>query len=173
MWLDRTARALERVVDPISRWMNIIAVSILMVMIFFVTADVFLRYCLDRPIEGSYEAVELMMVFVFAFGIAYTQRHKGHVSVNMLVSRFSGRTQAVVDSVIYFISLGFLIILTWQTILRSRVVWLAGDMSQGNVAGITHVSFAPFNYMIALACAVLSMVLLADFLISLSTAVRK
>jgi len=173
MWLDKTAHILERVVDPISRWLNIVAVSVLMVMIFFVTADVFLRYGFSRPIESSYEAVELMMVFVFAFGIAYTQRQKGHVSVDMLVSRFNARTQAVVDSIVYFLSLGFLSILTWQALVRARVVWLVGDVSVGKITGIAHVSFAPFNYMVALACAALSLVLLAEFFISLAKAVRK
>ena len=173
MWLDAIAHFLERLTSPLAKWLNLIAVGVLLLMVFFVTADVFLRYGFNHPIEGSYETVELMMVFVFAFGIAYTQKHKGHVAVDMLVSRFSVRTQAVVDSIIYFIGLIFLSVLTWQALVRARVVWLANEISFGKIAGISSVPFAPFYYMVALTCLALCIAFLADFFTSLAKAVRK
>jgi TRAP-type C4-dicarboxylate transport system permease small subunit len=173
MLLDKAIHILEKFIEPMSRWLNLIAVSFLMVMVLFITADVFLRYVFSRPIEGSYEAVEFAMVFAMAFGIAYTQRQKGHISVEMLVSKFGSKTQAVIDSIVYFISLGFLGILSWQAFMRARVVWLAGDISIGKLAGVVSLPIAPFNYMVALAYAAISVVVLADFLISLSKAVRK
>ena len=144
-----------------------------MVMVFFVAWDVFMRYAFNFPMESSYEIVEFMMAFVFVFGIAYTQRHKGHVVVSLVVSRFTEKAQAVIDSVVYFISLGFFCLLTWQAFVKAGVSRLMGEVSYGAIGPFGHMPIAPFFYAVASACVVLSMVLLVDFFTSLAKAVRK
>lgn len=171
--LGKVIRSLEWFIEPISRWLNYISVVFLLLMVLFITTDVFLRYALNRPIEGSYEVIELMMIFAVAFGAAYTQRRKGHVTVDMLVSRFKEKSQAVNDTIIYFICLIFLVVLTWMAATRARAVWIAGDITIGKLAGVISLPVGPFNYLVALALAVLSVAILLDFLVSLGKAVKK
>ncbi len=173
MWLSKVAHSLERIAYQISRLFNGIAVIILMVMIFFVAMDVVRRYAFNSPIEGSYEAVEFMMAFVFIFGIAYAQRRKRHIAVELVVSRFRERIQTIIESVVYFISLGLSCIITWQAFLRARVVWLGGDITLGAIGPLGKVPVAPFYYAVAIACAAFSLVLLADVFTSLAKAGRK
>ena len=153
--------------------LNVIAVIVLLAMMFFVATDVFRRYVLNSPMANSYEVVEFMMAFVFVFGIAYMQRHKGHVVVSLVVSRLKERTQAVIDSVVYFISLGLFCVITWQAFARARFVWLGGDVSFGTMGPLGKVPVAPFYYVVALACAALCLVFLVDLFNSLAKAVTK
>lgn len=170
---SKVAHLLEKTVHEISRVFNGIGVGILMLMMFFVAADVCLRYLFNSPIMGAYEAIELMMAFVFCFGIAYTQKHKSHVAVSVLVSRFGKRKQAIIDSLVYLLSFGICSLLTWQTFLKARVAWLSGETTYGAIGPFEHVPIFPFVYPVGAACSVLCLELLVDFFVSLTKAIRK
>lgn len=169
----KVAHIIEKAVHGISRVFNGIGVGILTLMMFFVTADVCLRYVFNSPILGAYEAIELMMAIVFCFGIAYTQKHKGHVSVSAVVSRFGKRKQAIIDSIVYFLSFGICFLLTWQTFLKARVVWLSGETTYGTVGPFGHVPVFPFVFPVGAAFSVLCLEFLVDFFASLTKAIRK
>jgi len=173
VWISKASHTLEKVVDPISRLFNFIAIGVLMVMVFFVATDVFRRYVFNSPMESSYEVVEFMMAFVFIFGVAYTQRQKGHVAVTLVVSRLRKRAQAIINSAVYFICFGFLCLLTWQAFVKARVIWVSHGVSCGAMGIFGHVPVAPFFYAVASACVPLCMVLLVDFITSLAAATRK
>ena len=81
---NTTAHLLDKTVYSISRVFNTIGITMLLLMMLLVAVDVCLRYIFNSPIEGVYEAVEFMMAVVFCYSIAYTQRNKGHVSVNLV-----------------------------------------------------------------------------------------
>jgi TRAP-type C4-dicarboxylate transport system permease small subunit len=142
-------------------------------MILFVTADVFLRYVFQRPIEASSETVEFMMVFVFAWGIAYAQQQKKHIAVDALINRLSPRAQAIIDTIVYFMSLIYLLLLTWQALAKAQAAFTQGVLSFGKVLGITSVPLYPFFYLVGLALISLVMMFLTDFLVSLSRAMEK
>jgi TRAP-type transport system small permease protein len=163
----------ERVVYPLSAVLNGIGLFFLALMVLFITVDSVLRYFFNSPIQNSYEVVELMMVFAFSFGIAYAQKHKSHVAVTLLVSKLSARVQAIVDCFIYFMSMGFLSLMTWQVFVRARIVSVKGDISIGSLVGLGNVAIYPFYYLLGLACLVFALVLLLDFLASLAAMVRK
>jgi TRAP-type C4-dicarboxylate transport system permease small subunit len=168
MGLGKVVRILEHIVDPISKWMNYISVFVLMIMIFFVAVDVIGRYLFEHPLESSYEGVMLMMVMVFAFGIAYTQRKKGHVAVDMLVNRFGPKAQAVTDIIVNFICLGFLSILTWQSLVKAQADFVTKESSLGRIGGIAYVPIYPFYFLVSLTLTVLTLVFLVDFLVSIA-----
>jgi len=50
---------------------------------------------------------------------AYTMLVKGHISIGVLVDRFSERTQAIFDSVAYLICPGVAIVAVWQTLAQA------------------------------------------------------
>jgi len=103
--------------------------GVLLLMMFLTTADVTLRYFLNRPIKGAFELSEFMMVVIVFFGLAYTAAQRGHVSVELVVSRFGERVQALIDSVTSLLSLGIFSLITWQTALNAKAAWLSGEVS--------------------------------------------
>jgi TRAP-type C4-dicarboxylate transport system permease small subunit len=56
-------------------------------MMMLVVVDVFFRYIMNRPLMVSDEFGAYMLVALSFLGLAYTWREKGHVRVEVLVSR--------------------------------------------------------------------------------------
>ena len=96
MWLSKAAQFLGRAVYPPSRIINTVGLGVLAVMMFLTATDVTLRYVFNRPIPGAFELTEFLMATLVAFALAYTQVHKGHINVDLIISRFPPRAQAVI-----------------------------------------------------------------------------
>jgi TRAP-type C4-dicarboxylate transport system permease small subunit len=168
MWLSKPTHSLERVVSLISRAINSVAAGILVAMMLLTAMDVLLRYIFNQPISGSMELTEYMMVIVVAFGLAHCAVQKGNVRVDVLVSRLPSRAQSVVNCITYLISLGLFGIITWRTILYTGAIF-----GTERTSSILLIPAFPFVGMVALGSAMLTLVLLVDFLDYLSQAVRK
>lgn len=169
---NTTAHLLDKTVYGISRVFNTIGVTILMMMMFLVAVDVCLRYIFNSPIEGGYEAVEFMMAVVFCFGIAYTQRHKAHVAVNVVITRLSDRNQAIMSSLVSLISFALFALMTWQSFVKAGESMHAGEMSMGGIGSFGQISVFPFMYMTSAACLAFCLELLVDFFVSIAKSVR-
>lgn len=165
---DATARLFDRTVYFISRVFNTIGVIVLMMMMFLVSVDVCLRYVFNSPIEGVYEAVEFLMSVVFCYGIAYTQRHKGHVAVNVLVARLGDRGQAVMNSVVSLVSLILFALMTWQSFIKAGDSMHAGETTMGGIASLGQIVVFPFIYLTSAACLAFCLELLVDFISSVN-----
>jgi TRAP-type C4-dicarboxylate transport system permease small subunit len=59
-------------------------------------ADALLRKFLSRPIQGTFEASELLLAAVVFAGMPYTGLTDAHVSVDLLTSRLPRRAQSAV-----------------------------------------------------------------------------
>ena len=168
MWLRRSAHFIEKFSYPTSRIVNIVGAIVLAIMMFLVAADVTLRYIFNSPIRGSVELVELMMIVVVFLAVAYTASQKGHVSIELVVSRFPQRVQAILDVFTSLLSLGFIVLVIWRSIVRGHTMW-----ADHHVTIVLSIPIFPFLYIIAFGCALLVIVLFANILESLARAVNK
>ena len=168
MWLNKTVHFLNRGVNPLVRIIKIVAAGILAAMMFLTAMDVLLRYIFNRPISGALEITEYMMVILVGFGLAYCATAKGLVSVEIVTSRFSPRTQAILNSITYFLSFVFFSLITWQTVRNVKLV-LESEL----VSPVLLIPTFPFAILLALGCLVFTLVLLVNFLEYLSQAVTR
>jgi len=137
-------------------------------MMLLITMDVFLRYSFNRPVKGSFELVEFMMAVVICLGMAYTGVQKGHVAVELVVSRFSPRVQALIDSFNWLVSMGLFLLISWKAVAQARVVGLSGLASS-----VLHVPVFPFLLVLAFGSGFLCLVFLVNFIDSVSRVMRK
>lgn len=168
MWIDKAAHFADRVVSPISGGLHSVGVTILGAMMFLTFADVLLRYVFNRPITGSYELTEFMMAILITFGIAYCGAKKGHVTVDVIVSRFPQRVQAIIDSITCLLGLFLFSLITWQC-----VVFVKDKLEAGLTSGTLYIAVFPFVGVVALGSAVFCLVLLTHLVEFLSQAVEK
>lgn len=168
MWLSRAAASISRILRPVSRVAENIGLGVLAAMMFLIAADVLLRYCLNRPILGSFDISEYMMGVIVSFGLAYCAFMKGHVSIDLLVSRLGQRRRAVTDAINSFLGFGILALMAWQC-FRNIKILLASNI----VSSVLHIPAFPFAAIVAIGITLFALVLLIDFLNSLSQAVRK
>jgi TRAP-type C4-dicarboxylate transport system permease small subunit len=155
-------------VHPLVRIINSVAAAILVAMMFLTAMDVLLRYLFNRPVSGAMELTEYMMVILVSLGLAYCGFVKGHVSVEVLTSRFSPKIQAILNCITYFLSFGFFSLITWQSIKYIRLMFKSNLIS-----AVLHIPVFPFVAVLSLGSLVFSLVLLVDFLGYLSQVVNE
>jgi len=91
-----------------------IAAIMLAIMLFFITIGAAMRYFFNKPILGDFELIQFMLGLLVAFGLAYTSLQKGHVRVELLISRLSTRLQRIFESIVSFLCLALLAVMIWQ-----------------------------------------------------------
>ena len=84
----------------ITKWGALITLFLMMVVVAFTVIS---RGVFNTPIVGDYELVQLMMVVLVALGFGYSERVDAHVKVDLLVDRFSRKTQTLLSVLSYIL----------------------------------------------------------------------
>ncbi len=167
MWLKKAASSLSAVIARVTQVMNIMGVFVLTGMMLLSVADVGLRYLFRRPILGSTEITEYMMVFL-ALGMGWCIVTGKAIKMDLIMQRLPQKMQVVVDSITCFISLGVLTIVTWQVFGESINLWQSSMRSP-----VLDISPYPFYGVLALGCAILCMALVDQLVRNIAKAVKR
>ncbi len=100
------------------RAMTAIGAVVLAIMMFLSVADICGRFFFNKPIEGTYEIVSLMVVLVGCLGLGYCQLVKGNIMIDVVTKRLSPRWQAILNVISYLISIAVCATVVWQVSLR-------------------------------------------------------
>ena len=158
---------LETIINALNRWLGWVAGGLLVTMMLITVVNMLMR-AVYVPFFGTVEVICFLAALVAAFALGYTQLYKGHTRVDILVSRFPPRVQAIIDSIMFFIGIVLFGVATWQIVKLATRYWELGSVSE-----TLHIIFFPLIYAVALGCALLCLVLLLDFLKSLAQAVKR
>ena len=134
--------------------MNIIAGGVLAAMMLLTVLDVFLRYFFRRPIIGATEITENMMVCLAFFALAWCAARRSHLKVDLVISIFSHRVQAVFDTLTGLAGLVMVALITWRNFIEAIAI-----KELNIVSSLIKIPAFPFYYVIALGCAVLCLVM--------------
>ena len=165
---------LQKFTYSASNWLNWVAGAALVVMLGLTVADIIgiklaqLGVPFFRPIPGGIEVVAFLGVVVTGFAIAYTQTLRGHIQVEFAVMRLPQRVQASIAAFVWLLSLGLFVLLAWQSIEYGVSL-----QSEGTVSMTQGIPFYPFVHAIAFCCIPVCLVLLVEFLRSVTKAVKK
>lgn len=156
---DRLASLLEKVVNPLSGLLNRVGVSLVLIIVGVVTADVGLRYLFNTPIPGSLEITEFIMPLVVFLAVAYTGVEKRHVGIDIAYQKLGKRSRAVADVVTGLLSTYVVSVITWQLI--ARAIHALELNEKGDVIGLPH---WPSMMLGGFGCGLLVLVLIIDVL---------
>ncbi len=156
------ARFTERVTGPLIFVVNRAGEVIIVMMMLLTTFDVLLRYFINRPLLGSYEITQFMLVLVVFFGLAHTQKRKKHLFIDLFLNSFSKTTKALINCFNYLICLGVFSLIGIFTLLQGFERAGSGESS-----GVLFIPHFPFFWLVAFAVALLCLVYLVDFFDSL------
>ena len=166
--MKKVANVFARMIQSASTVSHRVGIGILLAMMFLTAADVFGRYFLHRPIVGAYELQEYLMVCVVSLTLAYGAVEKGHVVVDILVSRFPRRAQAIIGAFTTFFGVCLCSVITWQA-----VGYVQRMLGSGLVSATLKIPRYPFIGVLVFGMALFCLVLVKDFLEFLGQAVRK
>jgi len=161
--IDFLGKILSRLIPVVGN----IGAGIIVVMMLLTVTDVVGRRFFSKPILGAYELSEFMLVIVVFFAIACCEFMRGHITIDLVVSRLRQRTQYVIRSIMYVFSLVTCVLLTWRLVVDGT-----GQVG-GTLSGILDVPVFPFIYLAALGSAFLSLAILTNLLQFIAEALRK
>ena len=106
---------------------NVVSMAALVVMALLTIVDVAGRYLLNRPLLGALELSEIMLVLMVFGCFAYTERRNQHIDIDVVVTRFSPRGQALAEAFAALLSTAIWGMIAWQTGIRALDVHRAGE----------------------------------------------
>jgi tripartite ATP-independent transporter DctM subunit len=110
----------EKRIEPAIRYLNAAGACTSLLMVILVTAHVLSRALFKKPLVGTVELEELMIVILVFCGIAYTQITRSHISVDFVTARLSKGMQSVVATATSLVNTLFFMALTWQSLVLSQ-----------------------------------------------------
>lgn len=153
--------------DKISQYANQafiwLAGVLLSAMVVLTCANIFSRI-VWVPIQGTYELMGYFSAVATALALGYAQIKKTHIWVDILVQRFSNRTQRVLNAVNAIICAGFFALVAWQISRYATTLRNTGEVTE-----TLRIVYYPFTYAVALGCAAVSFVFLVEFFKSFTT----
>jgi TRAP-type C4-dicarboxylate transport system permease small subunit len=156
--------ALERfrkVVQNVSYGACCLGMFLAIPLMLLTVGDVMSRSFFNKPIPGTFELSEYMLAVIVLLGAAYTQQVKGHVGVDFLTSRYSHRTQAVLQALTTLAGLFVVAVLAWQGYLEG--------IQEKAVSDQLRIPQWPFKLLVAAG----GLLLWLELLLDLIAAVRK
>ncbi|MBN1189677.1 MAG: TRAP transporter small permease [Dehalococcoidales bacterium] len=151
--------AIDKLLSAISHRLSNVGQVTLVAMVLLITADVILRRLFNSPLPWSLELVEIMLVLVVFFSVAYCGSRQGHVSIDVLVSRFPQRLQSVIDIIVNV--LGFLV---FATMCWGSITSAIHTMHVNRITGLLPIPVFPFVLAVALGSCLLALVVLVQLL---------
>ena len=140
---------------------NILACAAVVAMMLLSAADVVLRI-FGRPIPGTYELVGFLGALVVSFALAFTSMEKGNIAVEILVEKLPLRTRLAIDAFCNLAGAFLFCVIGFQAFIYALDI-----KSSGEVSPTLHIPAYPFIFGISLGCALLCLLLTADFIKSL------
>lgn len=167
-WLKTFAHRTESVVTQVSRVSNVIGIIGVGILMLLITADVLGRFLLNSPIKGAVDVNEYVMIIAVFCSVAYCAVVKGHVKVDMLVSRFPERGQAIIDSFTGIVSLVLLSLIVWSASAKLVHSWTRDEVSL-----TLAIPAWPFRAVFLIGIIMLCLVILTQFVHQVARVVKK
>ena len=124
-------------------WIGYISLVGMALVIF---TDVMGRYLLRKPLLGSVEIIELAMVTLGSFAVLHTTIQRGHVTVDLLLTRFSRRAQVVINKVGLLLGFVTLSVISYGVYLEGILRLKFSDETD-----FLNIKTGPFELVLALA----------------------
>ena len=105
------------------------AILIIVFVMFFVGAEVIMRYAFNAPIAGHLEGSELLLPVIVFLAISYTQATRGHVGMDLLLDMLAPRARRYAEMAALLISIFVCAILAYFTYKLAYQLWLYDDVT--------------------------------------------
>ncbi|MBP2676077.1 MAG: C4-dicarboxylate transporter permease [Deltaproteobacteria bacterium] len=148
---------LERLSELLRKILMIIGGVSLLGVTLLATSNVALRI-FRVPVSGAYEVVSFLGAIVSAGALGYTQKHRCHIVVDILSSKYPPRIGRAVDALSHVVMSVLFSIVSWQTVAYGRRLIQAGEVSE-----TLKIPFHPFVFLVAFGFAALALTSLIDF----------
>jgi len=157
--MERIMQLVGRWATRLSIWGEYIGVGGILIMVAVTCADVVGAKLFTSPVPGSTEIISLVQVAAIVFAVAATQRHKGHISVEMFITKMKPGARSLANAVTSLLGLILFSLLIVESVQLGNRYLQAGE-----VTATVQIPFYPFAYAFSLALVPVVVMLLVDFI---------
>lgn len=115
-----------RVVEQILLYGSILIILFVMC---YVCAEVFMRYVMNAPIQGHLEGSELLVPVIVFLALSYTQATHGHVGMDLLVDNVSPQVQRRMNMITLLASIFVCAVVAWFSYKATYQLWEYDDVT--------------------------------------------
>jgi len=105
------------------------SILVILFVMFFVCAEVVMRYAFNSPIPGHLEGSELLMPVIVFLALSYTQATHGHVGMDLLVESLSPGARRRATIVTLLLSVLICAIVAWFSFKNALQLWRYDDVT--------------------------------------------
>jgi len=142
-----------------SRILTAVGMIVLLAMVLLLVSDITSRRVFNSPFPWSLETVKVMLVVVVAPAISFCAIQGGHISIDLVTSRFPVKIRRVVYAFIYLLSVVLFSTMAWGSYTYGLSIWEAH-----RITGVLPIPIGPFILLVALGSLLLALVLLVQFI---------
>ncbi|NLL20503.1 MAG: TRAP transporter small permease [Firmicutes bacterium] len=150
---------IKRVIYSASGYLLKIALVLTMLMMFATVADVLLRAVINRPIPGVYELTRYALAVIVFTSLGWSQMHKVHIAIDLIMTRLSAFWQNIIDVVNYILAVITFSLSFWQMIIYTGRLY-----STNLVTTVLRAHVYPWVLVSAIGMLFFTLVLLVDLL---------
>jgi len=143
--------------------LNMCGMALLLGVAIIVTSDVVLRYAFGRPLTGSNEFCELMMIVIVYFAMARVEEQKGHIRVDLVYQLLPARAKTALDRTMVILGIAIASMVVWEASVTAMRLFKIGKISD-----ILGIPIAPFHLAMAFGFAAFCLVMFSDLVRSFS-----
>ncbi len=114
---------LNRVRLSINRFSEFLVITMIIVLVVVVAAQVFWRYVLSNSLSWSGELSRFLFIWVIFLGADITLREKAHVAVDSLLNSLRGFPKLLLSILIDIIIIGFTVIVFFSGLDLVQITW--------------------------------------------------
>jgi TRAP-type C4-dicarboxylate transport system permease small subunit len=105
------------------------AVLVVLFVMFFVGAEVLMRYAFNSPIPGHLELSELLAPIIVFLGISYTQATHGHVGMDLVLDKLSPGARRYAQMMTLLVSIFICSVLAYFSGRNALQLWRFDDVT--------------------------------------------
>ncbi|MCL1829589.1 MAG: TRAP transporter small permease subunit [Oscillospiraceae bacterium] len=155
-------------IDKLSESVGKLDSFILIFIIFITFYEVVARYFIGKPTSWSNELSSHGFAIYMTLGGAFVLLKKGHVSMDILSSRFRPRLKALIDILTCFLGISFLMVLT----LRGGARAIDAIFTNEHSTSVWGQTMIPFRLCLPVGCALFLLQYVANLVRSLLVLIK-
>jgi TRAP-type transport system small permease protein len=137
-------------------------------MILITVSDVFMRYFFNKPVNGSFELTEYLMIIIVFMAIPWATMRGAHVRVDLITGRFAIKKQAILYAISCLLAMIIAFLIAWYTIPEAIYVFNLKTKSD-----MLDIPAYPFYFVIVVGFFILLFILFAVLIQYIEKAIKK
>lgn len=159
---------LGKIVDKVTFIVSLVSYAGVAAIMFLNVADVLLKKLLAKPISGSYEITEALLLCTVFASFAYAQSKKAHINMTIIINIFPKALKFLVYGLMGLLSAGVAFIVGYAAVLHAQ-----SAIDKGMITSVLELPMYPLYYIEAGTMFVFTLALLYDAVLSFAAIFSK